>query len=107
MPPHAHRRSRRAIPVDSRLPEEQALARAILLAKVLRWREEWRAAMAAKVNGHATAPARPSRPARSDAAKFAASVARNELGRFYWDTKQAERLAAAPAGPRLPKPKPK
>jgi len=112
VPPHAHRRSpvgrsRCANPVDPRPPEAQALARAILLAKVLRWREEWRAAMAAKVNGHATAPARRPRSADGDAAKFAASVARAELGRFYWDGRVATLTEDGPAEKKKPKGKSK
>ena len=102
MPSHEHRRSRRQAPVDSRPPEDVALARAIGLARTLRWREDWRAEIAAraackaaKPNGHAALP--PRRPAD---AQFAGAVARNELGRFYWSEAQEDALAAARKGKR-------
>jgi hypothetical protein len=119
MPSHEHRRSRRQAPVDSRPPEEIALSRAIMLARTLRWREEWQAEMAAraarkadKMNGHAASPAmsRPPRKADGTAAQFAGAVARNELGRFYWGNAQEDALAAARTGrkakqkPHKPKP---
>jgi hypothetical protein len=103
MPSHEHRRSCRQAPVDSRPPQDVALARAIMLARVLRWREEWRAEMAAcagrkteKVNGHAAKPVmtRASRRSEGTAAQFAGAVARNELGRFYWSEAQEEALIA-------------
>ena len=114
MPSHEHRRSRRQAPVDPRRPEEIALSRAILLARTLRWREEWQAEMAAraarkadKMNGHAAEPAMPRRPrADGTAAQFAGAVARNALGRFYWSGALEEALAAARKG-RKPKQKPR
>jgi hypothetical protein len=115
MPSHEHRRSRRQAPVDSRPPEEMALARAIGLARTLRWREEWRAEIAAragrkpgKMNGEAAPPMpRPPRPPRPPAdARFAGAVARNELGRFYWSAAQEDALAAARQG-KKPKQKPR
>jgi len=81
-----------------------ALARAIMLARVLRWREEWQAEMAARVgeksgkaNGHAAAAKvyRPHRRTDTAAAQFAGAVARNELGRFYWSGAQEDALAEA------------
>jgi len=102
--PHEHRRLRREAPVDTRTPEEIALGRAIMLARVLRWREEWRAEMAAragegprKANGHAAEPKMPRMAKRADGAAghFAGAVARNELGRFYWSGQQEEALAEA------------
>jgi hypothetical protein len=114
MPSHEHRRSYRQAPVDSRPPEEVALGRAIMLARTLRWREEWQAEMAAraarkadKANGHAASPpmSRPPRRADNMAAQFAGAVARTELGRFYWGGAQEDALAAARKG-RKPKQKP-
>jgi hypothetical protein len=103
MPSHEHRRSRRQAPVDPRPPEQVALARAIMLARVLRWREEWQAEMAARrgeaprrTNGHAVAPRAPRRD--DDAGRFAGAVARNELGRFYWGGAQEDALIAARKG---------
>ena len=104
MKSHEHRRSRREAPVDTRAPEEVALGRAIMLARTLRWREEWQAEMAArdgedggKMNGHPAVPRVPRRPRRADdaAGQFAAAVARNELGKFYWNGQQEEALAEA------------
>jgi hypothetical protein len=110
MPSHEHRRSRRQIPVESRPPEEIALSRAIMLARTLRWREEWQAEMAAraaaKANGHAADPARPRPPRRANGtgAQFARAVARNELGRFHWSAAQEDALARKG---RKPKQKPR
>jgi hypothetical protein len=104
MPPHEHRRSRREAPVDTRAPEDMALARAIMLARVLKWREEWQAEIAArggqeagKANGHAATPRMRRMPRRTDdsANHFAGAVARNEFGRFYWNGQQEEALAEA------------
>jgi hypothetical protein len=114
MPSHEHRRSRRQAPVDLRPPEEIALARAIGLARTLRWREEWQVEMAARAarkadqaNGHAAQAAirRPPRRTDGTAAQFAGAVARNELGRFYWSDAQEDALAAARQA-RKPKQKP-
>jgi hypothetical protein len=114
VPSHEHRRSRRQAPVDTRPPEEIALSRAIMLARTLRWREEWRAEVAAraarkadKPNGPAAEPETP-HPRRSNGtgAQFAGAVARNELGRFHWSTAQEDALAAARKG-RKPKQKPR
>ena len=111
MPSDEHRQSCRQAPANSRPPEEIALTRAIMLARTLRWREEWQAEMAAraarkadKANGHAAEPVRPRPPRRADgtAAQFAGAVARNELGRFYWSGAQEDALAAARKG-RKPK----
>jgi len=106
MPSHEHRRSRRQAPVYSRPPEDVALARAIGLARTLRWREDWRAEIAAraackaaKPNGHAAAPT-PRPPRRPADAQFAGAVARNELGRFYWGEALEDALAAARKGKR-------
>jgi hypothetical protein len=91
-------------PVDSRPPEAIALSRAIMLARTLRWREEWQAEMAVrakakadKANGHAADPAipRPPRRANGTAGEFAGAVARNELGRFHWSGAQEDALTAA------------
>jgi hypothetical protein len=104
MPSHEHRRSRRQAPVDLRPPEEIALARAIGLARTLRWREEWQAEIAAraaakadKMNGHAAEPTLRRPPRRADA-QFAGAVARNELGRFHWSDAQEGALIAARKG---------
>ena len=120
MPSHEHRRSRPVsrsrgmAPVESRPPEAIALSRAIMLARTLRWREEWQAEMTAraaakadKMNGHAAGPAKPGSPRRANgtAAQFAGAVARNELGRFYWSGAQEDALAAARKG-KKPKQKP-
>jgi len=116
MPSHEHRRSRRQAPVDLRPPEEIALSRAIMLARTLRWREEWQAEIAARAarkadqaNGHAASPAisRSSRRADGTAAEFAGAVARNELGRFYWGEAQEDALAAARKGRKAKKQKPR
>jgi len=61
----------------------------------LKWRDEWRAEIAArtgKANGHAIEPPAPRPPRRTKSAKhaaaqFAIAVARNEFGRFYWSDK--------------------
>jgi hypothetical protein len=113
MPSHEHRRSRRQPPIDLRRPEDIALGHAIMLARVLRWREEWQAEMAArrgeaphKPNGHAVAPRS---PRRDDAtSRFAGAVARNELGRFYWSDKlQGAMNESLKGGKRHRKPRPK
>ncbi len=103
MKSHEHRRSRRDAPVDTRTPEEAALARAVVLARVLRWREEWQAEMAArqaeregKPNGEAPATAPRSRPRDGNAGQYAAGIARSELGRFYWDERRAGALTDTP-----------
>ena len=107
MPSHEHRRSRRQTPADSRPPEEIALSRAIMLARTLRWREEWQAEIAAraaakaeKANRHAASPAKSGSPRRANgtSAQFADPVARNELGRFYWSSAQEDALGAARKG---------
>ena len=103
MPSHEHRRSRRQAPVDQHPPEQVALARAIRLARVLRWREKWQAEIAAradrkadKVNGRAAQMPMPRRKgADAASAQFARAVARNELGRFYWSGAQEDALIAA------------
>jgi len=120
MPSHVHRRSRPvsrsrgSAPGESRPPEEIALSRAIMLARTLRWREEWQAEMTAraaaradKLNGHAVEPAkaRPPRPNGTQAG-FAGAVARDEFGRFHWSEAQEDALAAARKG-RKPKQKPR
>jgi hypothetical protein len=74
------------------LTSEQAAAIRTLGRK---WRDEWRADMAAragKANGHATElpvprPPHRTKSAQHAAAQFAIAVARNEFGRFYWSDK--------------------
>ena len=112
MKSHEHRRSRRQAPVDPRAPEQVALGRAIMLARVLRWREAWQAEMATraaqeggKVNGHTAAPRMPRR-ADCSTAQFAGAVARNELGRLYWSEADEDALIATRTG-RKPKQKPR
>ena len=97
MKSHEHRRSRRPAPVEHAPdPAAAALTRAIMLAHVLRWREEWQAEMAARAakreggnaNGRMIIEQAP-RPRRDgNAAHFAAGIARSEFGRFYWDQKR-------------------
>jgi hypothetical protein len=80
------------------LPQEQP-------AIFIRWRDEWRAEAAAALRGEAsdngfakpksTVLQRPARPDRSEAAKFATAIARDEFGRFYWNGKLARQLAQA------------
>ena len=82
---------------------------------VREWRDEWRTEMAARHGeadgGRASRPtpgASPKRasmppaakpenrkPQRPEAAKFAAAIARDAFGRFYWNGKQAMQLAEA------------
>jgi hypothetical protein len=100
MPFHEHRRLRRTASVDSRPPEETALARAILLARAFRWREEWRAEVAARAertNGHAIEQmvAKTRRRTRDPAEQFAAAIARDDFGRFYWTAELDEQLSEA------------
>jgi hypothetical protein len=93
MPSHEHPRSRRH-PVRPLTPAEAAAIRAL----GLQWRDDWRAEIAARngaTSGHAigaSAP-RPRKPAKDAAAQFAAAVARDEFGRFYWNQTQQEALA--------------
>jgi hypothetical protein len=84
------RRSRRD--TSRPLTSEQAAAVRALGRK---WRDEWRADIAAragKANGHPTGPPTPTPPRRTKSAKhaaaqFAIAVARDEFGRFYWSDK--------------------
>jgi hypothetical protein len=90
-------------PPDRALTPEQP-------ANFIRWRDEWRAEVAAARHGEANRNGfakpksavlrRPARPDRSEAAKFATAMARDEFGRFYWNGKLARQLAQAlAAGP--------
>jgi hypothetical protein len=93
MPSNEHPRSRRH-PVRPLTPAEVAAIRAL----GLQWRDEWRANVAAgtiAANGHThgTAAPRPRKPAKDTAAQFAAAVARDAFGRFYWNQTQQEVLA--------------
>jgi hypothetical protein len=93
MPSHEHPRSRRH-PVRPLTTAEAAAIRAL----GLQWRDEWRADFAARngaTNGHAidTQAPRPRKPAKDGAAQFAAAVARDAFGRFYWNQTQQEALA--------------
>ena len=84
------RRSRRD--TSRPLTSEQAAA---VRALGLKWRDEWRAEIAArasKANGHAIElptprPPRRMKSAKQAAAQFAIAVARDEFGRFYWSDK--------------------
>ena len=91
MPFNEYRRSRGKSPAaHAPDPAAAALGRAITLARTLKWREEWQAEMAArraKANGGGKQRAPRAAKPNGDA-QFAASVARNELGRFYWSDKQ-------------------
>jgi len=103
MPFNENWRSRRRSPVSAPVerapdPAAAALGRAILWARALKWRDAWQAEMAARrapTNGAGKHRAPRSAKPNGDA-KFAAAVARNELGRFYWD-------AARTAAPRRKK----
>ena len=93
MPSHEHKRSRRQ-PVRPLTPAEAAAIRAL----GLQWRDEWRAEVAAgadAANGHVigTPAPRPRKPAKDGAAQFAAAVARDAFGRFYWNQTQQDALA--------------
>jgi hypothetical protein len=96
MPFHDHKGSRRR--AVRPLTAEQAAA---IRALGLQWRDEWRADIAGRAgtaNGHAvdTPAPRPPRPAKRaghSAAQFAAAIARDAFGRFYWNEKQQEALA--------------
>jgi hypothetical protein len=90
-------------PLPRTLPQEQPV-------NFIRWRDEWRAEVAAARHGEANRNGfakpksavlrRPARPDRSEAAKFATAMARDEFGRFYWNGKLARQLAQAlAAGP--------
>jgi hypothetical protein len=95
MPPHDNRAPRRD-PARPLTPEQAAAIRAL----GLKWRDEWRAEIAARAgktnelaNGHAVEVPAPRPPGRTKsatqaAAHFASAVARNEFGRFYWNDKQ-------------------
>jgi hypothetical protein len=88
MPSHEHRRPRR--PPERPLTPEQA---ANIRALARQWRDAWRAEVAAgdrKTNGHAVAlpTPRPAKKAGDHAARFAAAVARDAFGRFYWSEQQ-------------------
>jgi hypothetical protein len=94
MPFNENWRSRRKSP-DAQAPDPAAaaLGRAIMLARALKWREEWQAEMAArraKANGGAGKCLSPRSAKQNGDAQFAAAVTRNEFGRFYWDAAQAE-----------------
>jgi len=98
MPFNENWRSRRKAPAMAPVerapdPAAAALGRAIMWARALRWRDEWRCEMAArdaKANG-GTAKHRERRTAKLNRdAKFASAVARNEFGRFYWDAARSE-----------------
>ena len=90
MPSHDNRRSHR--PTGRPLTPEQAAA---VRALALKWRDEWRAEIAAhagNANGHndkVPAPQilRRTKSEKAAAAQFAIAVARNEFGRFYWSDK--------------------
>jgi hypothetical protein len=93
MPSHEHPRSRRH-PVRPLTAAEAAAIRAL----GLQWRDDWRAEIAAgadAANGHAigTPAPRPHKPTKDGAAQFAAAVARDAFGRFYWNQTQQEALA--------------
>lgn len=95
MKPYAHTRQRRGrCPARLMSPEEAA----VLLGRALEWRDEWRAEVATR-QGVALDP-QPSDapPARNNAARFAAAIARHEFGRFYWNGRLARQLAAAVKG---------
>ena len=113
MPFNENWRSRRTSPVGAPVtrapdPAAAALGRAIMLARALKWREEWQAEMAARraqANGGVArrAPARAAK--HNGSAEFANAVARNEFGRFYWnDTLQAASSAAPQSDRRKMKP---
>jgi hypothetical protein len=93
MPSHQHPRPRRH-PARPLTPAEAAAIRAL----GLQWRDAWRAEIAAgadAANGHAigTPAPRPRKPAKDGAAQFAAAVARDAFGRFYWNQTQQDALA--------------
>jgi hypothetical protein len=93
-----HRGSRRRLGVSQPL-SAQELAAARKLGR--EWREAWRAEQAGKANG-AAARARPAERQVSAGQDFAAGIARAEFGRFYWNARLADQLAAAMK--RTPKP---
>jgi hypothetical protein len=70
---------------------------AALHAVALQWRETWRAEQARaaieEANGPPIEPKR--RQRNSGGAGFAAAIAREELGRFYWSAAQERRLREA------------
>jgi hypothetical protein len=93
---HEHMRLRDQRPARALTPAQPA--------NFIRWRDEWRAEVAARLseandNGFAEPKSavlpRPARSGRSNAAKFATAITRNEFGRFYWDKKLARQLAQA------------
>ena len=86
-----HRGARRRL-AESQPLSAQELAAARKLGR--EWREAWRAEQAGKANG-AAARARPAERQVSAGQDFAAGIARAEFGRFYWNGKLAEQLAAA------------
>lgn len=92
-----HKRSR-DLPARNLSPEQAAALR----KRTMQWREEWRAEVSARrgeANGHGRAARGPKvTPAgkkRATGGQFAAAVARQEFGRFYWNGKLAGQLASA------------
>lgn len=114
---HEHKRSRRdLVPARNLRPEEAAALRKL----AMQWREEWRHEVAAGegqregncnrnrngVGRLAPTPKKATAKQRTEAAKFAAAMARNEFGRFYWNGKLAGQLASATkAGPAQRRPR--
>jgi len=106
MPFNENRRARRKVPVKvpgmapgmapvDRAPDPAAaaLGRAIMWARALKWRDEWQAEMAArqaKVNGGVTEGRAPRSAKQNGDAQFAAAIARNAFGRFYWDAARTQ-----------------
>ena len=99
---HGHRGSRRRLgPVRKASAEELAAVRKLGLM----WREDWRAQKARPAETANGVPAAASKGARRESkaaggGSFAEGIARAEFGRFYWNARLAEELAAA-SGRRL------
>ena len=93
-----HRGSRRRLGASQPL-SAQELAAARRLGR--EWREAWRTEQAGKATG-AAPQATPAEPKMRAGQDFAAGIVRAEFGRFYWNERLADQLAAAMK--RTPKP---
>jgi hypothetical protein len=96
-----HKHTQHTRPSHDRVParrpsQEEATA---LRRLVIAWRDEWRLDVATRQSDGGLAEGRlntASTKSPKDSAKFAAAMARQEFGRFYWNGKLAAELASTP-----------